>query len=58
MLPSPTNKEVAEHTVNLLLYHIPPSIKAFGKQAVAVLCSNRLREAIMYAIYSIHAQPC
>lgn len=47
MLPSPINEEVARWTIHLLLYHIPSFVKPIGEQAVAALCPDRLRVAIM-----------
>ncbi|GAB1522662.1 hypothetical protein RhiTH_005784 [Rhizoctonia solani] len=49
MVPSQTSKTVAELTTALLLYHVPPFARGFGKQAVAALCPERLNRAIMYA---------
>lgn len=50
MLPSPINKTVAEETIKLLLYHVPPIAKSIGSQAVAALCPRRLREAIVQPV--------
>ncbi|CAE6413031.1 unnamed protein product [Rhizoctonia solani] len=47
MVPSQTSKTVAELTTALLLYHVPPFARGFGKQAVAALCPERLNRAIM-----------
>ncbi|KAG8695313.1 hypothetical protein FRC09_009233 [Ceratobasidium sp. 395] len=47
MFPSPINQQVAVLTTNLLLYHVPDSVKPFGRHAVAALCPERLRESIM-----------
>ncbi|KAG8762138.1 hypothetical protein FRC11_010969 [Ceratobasidium sp. 423] len=47
MVPSLAGKTVAELTTSLLLYHVPPFAQAFGKQAVAALCPERLNKAIM-----------
>ncbi|KAG9123122.1 hypothetical protein FRC07_000202, partial [Ceratobasidium sp. 392] len=46
MRPSRINKQVAELTTNLLLYHVSDSVKPFGRHAVAALCPQRLRESI------------
>jgi hypothetical protein len=50
MVPSQTSKAVAELTTALLLYHVPPFARSFGKQVVATLCPERLNKAIMWAI--------
>ncbi|CAE6434645.1 unnamed protein product [Rhizoctonia solani] len=47
MVPSQTSKTVADLTTALLLYHVPSFALAFGKQAVAALCPERLNKAIM-----------
>ncbi|CCO28303.1 hypothetical protein BN14_02298 [Rhizoctonia solani AG-1 IB] len=47
MVPSQTSKVVAELTTALLLYHVPPFARSFGKQVVATLCPERLNKAIM-----------
>lgn len=44
----PCNKEVADHTTNLLLYSLPSSLHSFARKLVASLMDDRLREAMGY----------
>nr|CDI52778.1 conserved hypothetical protein [Melanopsichium pennsylvanicum 4] len=43
------NKEVADHTTNLLLYALPGLLHGFARDIVASLMDDRLREAMGYA---------
>ncbi|MCJ1243695.1 hypothetical protein MMC30_000892 [Trapelia coarctata] len=48
MLPADCNTVIADETVALLLVSAPPSLKPFGKKAVAVLMDPHLRTAMQY----------
>lgn len=43
------NKEVADHTTNLLLYALPASLHGFAKKLVTSLMDERLRHAMGYS---------
>ncbi len=42
------NREVADHTTNLLLYALPSFLHGFARKLVASLMDDRLREAMGY----------
>ena len=48
MVPDKKNWLIAEQTVALLLYLVPPPLKGLGKKAVFALMDERLRRAMMY----------
>ncbi|KAL4883215.1 streptococcal 67 kDa myosin-cross-reactive antigen like family-domain-containing protein [Aspergillus karnatakaensis] len=56
MKPSPENKEVADKTMDVLVYAMPRFLKPVGVNFAACVMDDRLREAMMYqrppAIYN------
>ncbi len=49
MLYTKQNQEVADHTVNLLLYNVPKALHGFAKDLVSSLMDERLRSAMGYS---------
>jgi hypothetical protein len=50
MKPHPRNKEIADRTIDVLVYNLPRFIKPLGLYFVSFLMDERLRSAMMYAI--------
>ena len=48
MVPDENNRQIAEHTVAILLWGIPETLKPFGKKVVSTLMDERLRIAMKY----------
>ncbi|KAL4913312.1 streptococcal 67 kDa myosin-cross-reactive antigen like family-domain-containing protein [Aspergillus aurantiobrunneus] len=48
MKPSPSNKEVADKTMDVLVYTMPRFLKPVGISFASCMMDNRLREAMMY----------
>ncbi|KAI9374121.1 streptococcal 67 kDa myosin-cross-reactive antigen like family-domain-containing protein [Aspergillus egyptiacus] len=48
MKPSPQNKEVADRTMDVLVYALPQVLKPVGVRFASCVMDNRLREAMMY----------
>ncbi|KAL2840769.1 streptococcal 67 kDa myosin-cross-reactive antigen like family-domain-containing protein [Aspergillus pseudoustus] len=49
MKPTPQNKEVAEKTMDVLLYAVPKVLRPIGVNFASCVMDDRLREAMMYA---------
>lgn len=49
MKPHPRNKEIAEKTIDVLVYNLPRFAKPLGVYFVSFLMDDRLRNAMMYA---------
>ncbi|CAG8062616.1 unnamed protein product [Penicillium salamii] len=47
MKPHPRNKEIAERTIDVLLYSLPDMLKPLGMNLVSYLMDERLRSAMM-----------
>ncbi|KAL4819538.1 hypothetical protein BDW67DRAFT_132868 [Aspergillus spinulosporus] len=48
MKPSPSNQEVADKTMDVLVYALPRFLKPVGVKFAACVMDDRLREAMMY----------
>ncbi|KAL4807880.1 streptococcal 67 kDa myosin-cross-reactive antigen like family-domain-containing protein [Aspergillus unguis] len=48
MQPNPTNKEVADKTMDVLVYSLPGWLKPVGVKMASCVMDERLREAMMY----------
>ncbi|KAL4941957.1 hypothetical protein BDV06DRAFT_170965 [Aspergillus oleicola] len=48
MKPSPSNKEVADKTMDVLVYTLPRLFKSVGVKFASCVMDDRLREAMMY----------
>ncbi|KAJ0420959.1 hypothetical protein BJY00DRAFT_283338 [Aspergillus carlsbadensis] len=48
MKPTPQNKEVAEKTMDVLLYAVPKVLRPIGVNFASCVMDDRLREAMMY----------
>jgi hypothetical protein len=48
MKPHPRNKEIADRTIDVLVYNLPRFVKPFGLYFVSFLMDERLRSAMMY----------
>ncbi|KAL4909522.1 hypothetical protein BDW74DRAFT_165935 [Aspergillus multicolor] len=48
MKPSPSNKEVADKTMDVLVYTLPRFLKPVGINFASCMMDDRLREAMMY----------
>ncbi|KAL4733078.1 streptococcal 67 kDa myosin-cross-reactive antigen like family-domain-containing protein [Aspergillus similis] len=48
MKPSPSNQEVADKTMDVLVYTLPRFLKPMGMKFAACVMDDRLREAMMY----------
>ncbi|KAL3476047.1 streptococcal 67 kDa myosin-cross-reactive antigen like family-domain-containing protein [Aspergillus californicus] len=48
MKPSPSNKEVADKTMDVLVYSMPRFLKPVGINIASCMMDDRLREAMMY----------
>lgn len=51
MKPHPRNKEIADKTIDVLVYNLPGCMKPLGVYFVSFLMDNRLRKAMMYAVH-------
>lgn len=47
MAPHPRNKEVADRTVDVLVYALPDAVKPLGTWFVSYIMDARLRRAMM-----------
>ena len=54
LVPSPTNFEVAKHSVEEILYRVPNAfgLKHFARRLSVCLMGDRLREAMMYVYFA------
>jgi hypothetical protein len=48
MVPAKSNKQTADQTVEILLYHVPKSLRPAGLKAISVLTPNILRTAMAF----------
>lgn len=48
MLPNEHSRKVADHITEILLWHVPPSLKKTAETAFTVLMDDRLRRAMKY----------
>lgn len=47
MLPNTDSRKTADFTIDLLLWHLPQSLKRVGVKAVTALMDNRLRKSML-----------
>lgn len=50
MKPHPRNKEIADKTIDVLVYNLPGFMKPLGVYFVSFLMDERLRSAMMYVL--------
>lgn len=50
MEPHPRNKEIADRTIDVLVYNLPGFMKPLGVYFVSYLMDDRLRRAMMYVL--------
>jgi hypothetical protein len=51
MKPHPSNKEVADKTMDVVVYSMPRFLKSAGVNFASCVMDDRLRESMMYAFY-------
>ncbi|KAI9841757.1 MAG: hypothetical protein M1837_000418 [Sclerophora amabilis] len=54
LVPDPNNKEIADLSVDLILWNIPARFKRYGRKIITVLMDERLRKAVMYPAPPAH----
>ncbi len=53
MKPDPKSKEIADRTIDVLLYNLPVFMKPLGLYFVSFLMDERLRSAMMYVLSTL-----
>ena len=54
MVPAVTNKQLADSHINILCINVPTSFLEPCKKVVSVILGERLRKAMMYAVYLLY----